>query len=380
MALRFAVVAFAGFLISVPQIAMSDTLKPGIFPSNSPDFDYQGTWTANGALFKDGPASVSSSAGAKVSFDFEGNQVRILRAYDPDQGKVRICVDSDCYAVSNKSFYRLAAPQPWAKTFSTVGKHHVSIEVDTGSFALAGVEVFSNDPVFSPGKFDDTDDRLSLDGSWFLQRREGPWKSTVHSSVDPNATAGIRFRGTGLVVGAVLFDDRGEVQLCIDGTCHQRKVFSPGLRWQEPIFVAGMQPGLHVATLRKTSGKLFDIDYVEVINEEPLAAGRYSAAEPGAHHIGDWSQESPQRSHSVSANAAVYVPFRGRGIRWSVYRNEFGGKVEACMNSSCRELDTFSAEPETETIDFDAGGTEFNSLLVRKLTGRALYSAGFEVY
>jgi hypothetical protein len=219
-----------------------------------------------------------------------------------------------------------------------------------------------------------------LDGSWFLQHREGPWKSTVHSSAGPDASAAIHFRGTALVVGAVLFDDRGDVELCIDGTCHQRKVFSPGLRWQEPIFVTGLPPGLHVATLRKTSGKLFDIDYVEVIDEKPLVVGHYPAVEPGIYHIGNWSQENPQRLRSTSANAAVYVPFRGRGIRWSVYRDEFGGKVEACMNSSCREIDTLSAEPATETIDFDAGGSEFNSLVVRKLTGRSLCSTGLEVY
>jgi hypothetical protein len=248
------------------------------------------------------------------------------------------------------------------------------------AFAFAGAEVLSNAASIPPGRFDDGDPRISFDGSWFIQHREGPWKATVHSSADPDAVASFRFDGTGIVVGAVLFDDRDNVQLCIDGTCHERRVFSPGLRWQEPIFVTNLHPGSHFAELRKKSGKLMDLDYVEVINERPLPIGDHSDTDPGVNHIGDWSQDNPERLRSMSANAAIYVPFNGHGVRWTVYCDQFGGRVKACLNSECRELDTLSAEPTTQTIDFPAKDSDSTFLLIHKLTGRSLTSAGFSIY
>jgi hypothetical protein len=117
-------------------LAYSAKADAETFLSNSVEFSYRGAWTNDNQLFKDRPALLSSTPGAEVSFDFEGNQLRIFRAYNPNQGRVGICIDTTCKVVNNKSFYRLPDPQPWGKTFPAIGKHHVSIQVESGSFCL----------------------------------------------------------------------------------------------------------------------------------------------------------------------------------------------------------------------------------------------------
>jgi hypothetical protein len=363
-----------------PASSADRIFEAGTYSSGDPGFRYQGSWSVEPSHFKNRTATAAADIGATVSFSIRGNQIRIFRAYDPDQGRVRICVDSKCREVGNASFYRLTEPQPWSLILDTGGEHRVSIELVTGRFVFAGIEVLANDAVLQRGRYDDTDERIALAGSWFLQRRDGPWKGTVHSSIDGDASASFRFSGHALVIGVVLYDDRGDVQICIDGACRTRAVFSPGLRWQEPIVVAGLGEGEHTAVLRKTSGKLFDLDYVEVVDGAPLTAGLHEADDPGVFHVGDWKPDGSRRLRSISANAAVYLRFRGRGVRWRLVRDEFGGVLEACINSSCHRIDALSAEPRVDTITLEAPEAAVNTFVIRKIRGRALYSAGFEIF
>jgi hypothetical protein len=90
---------------TVPPTATSgssNALGAGTYQENHAKLTYSGVWTSEGnASASGGSLKYTNQDGAKVTFQFTGTRLTIIRALSPGYGNMVVCVDGSCQTVSN---------------------------------------------------------------------------------------------------------------------------------------------------------------------------------------------------------------------------------------------------------------------------------------
>jgi glycosyltransferase involved in cell wall biosynthesis len=127
--------------------------------------------------------------------------------------------------------------------------------------------------VFPAGKYDETDSRITFDGSWRRSKIfPSTYQQTVTFSNQPGAEIHFNFVGHGLEYVYTKAFNRGVAELLVDGS---RKavvdLYSPETKWQAQTMIDGLAPGHHAASIRvlgkknsRASNCFVDLDSVVV--------------------------------------------------------------------------------------------------------------------
>ncbi len=127
--------------------------------------------------------------------------------------------------------------------------------------------------LFSGGKYDDTDPRITFVGSW---RRStifpSSYQQTITFSAEPAAEIRFTFVGSGFDYIYTKGPNRGIAELLVDGSPAKIvDLYSADAKWQAPTRIAGLPAGNHQASIRvagrknvRSSGYYVDLDSVVV--------------------------------------------------------------------------------------------------------------------
>jgi hypothetical protein len=341
-----------------------------------------------------GTRKITTDSRATAFFSFVGDGVVIYRGHGPQGGTMELCVDQQCHTVDNY-FPRDFGTQPYGVQGLERGIHAVRISNPRGDFLdLGGVRIYDERPPLPPGRYAEDHLAIRYHGSWIRQQRSEhprPWTGWVFTSVDPEASARIAFRGTGLVLYRGIYDDRLETSLCIvRGKCVRESGFSDALFWGQPVLLVGLPNGEHEAELRMLSGRAFDIEAIDVLGEIPaLPVGTHEASHEGIRYFGHWNGTeltvAKGAKHAMwqsrSPRAAVYFSFEGDSVALQVAESSDRGSIELCVDDQCRVFRTNCPRTKAElTWKRVSGlGRRVHHAVLRKVDGRYLDLAGVEV-
>ncbi|HEY6548190.1 MAG TPA: hypothetical protein VI589_09800, partial [Vicinamibacteria bacterium] len=285
---------------------------------------------------------------ARLSFSFDGRRLALYRLVQPGAPTMEVCLDGQCRPVVNAAS-RDFGVQPVHLSGLTSRPHQVRISRREGAWLdLDRIETRGPARPLGEGHHEDTDPDIAYEGSWLVQRRDGPSGGTVHTAFDIEARMEVHFEGEGIVMFVVRYDDREEVEVCIDGRCSVVNNYAPALLWVQPVLFTGLGPGPHQLVLRRLRGRYLDVDGLEVLgNARPLPPGAHTSREPRIRYFGSWRAQEVaggERQASASPGAAVYLAFRGTGIVLRRTLDSDRGRSELCVDGSCREVDSYAPE------------------------------------
>lgn len=312
---------------------------------------------------------------ARLSFSFEGRRLALYRLVRPDAPTMEVCIDGQCRPVGNAAS-RDFGVQPVHFSGLAAGAHQVRISRQEGAWLdLDRIETRGAAQPLGEGRHEDTDLDIDYTGSWLVQRRDGPSGGTVHTSLDLEARVEASFQGEGIVLFVVRYDDREELEACIDGRCRVVSNYAPALLWAQPVLFTGLRPGTHQLVLRRLRGRYLDVDGLEVLGEaRPLPPGAHPSSDPRIRYFGSWrgqGEAGRERQVSASAGAALSLAFRGTGIVLRRTLDSDRGRSELCVDGSCREVDSYAPKAALGSpIEASGLAPGIHHVTWRLLTGR----------
>jgi hypothetical protein len=112
-------------------------------------------------------------------------------------------------------------------------------------------------PVFPPGKYDDSDTRITYTGSWDPGRGfNNAFGATVSHTNDRTAEIRFQFEGSAFTYGYTRAFNRGRAHISIDnGPAAVLDQYSPRIHWQTQRRYTAQGPGVHSVSIRVTGEK-----------------------------------------------------------------------------------------------------------------------------
>lgn len=248
----------------VMPVCCSVPLSAGLYQETETNLTYSGAWTpysnsnANG-----GSLTYTNTPDAAVDFTFEGSGVTIYRTLYSNRGSMEVCVDGTCETVANYSA-SVQWNQPCTIDGLTSGTHNVTISNTSANYIdLDAVEIL-NDTVLPAGLYQETDGRIAYTGTWTSYSHSSTNGGTLTYSNDPAATVSFSFQGTDLILYRTLYANRGDMDVCVDGSCQTVSNYSAAVQWNQPYSISGLSAGEHAVVVSNASAAYIDLDAVEV--------------------------------------------------------------------------------------------------------------------
>jgi hypothetical protein len=175
------------------------------------------------------------------------------------------------------------------------------------------------------------------------------------------ARALLSFTGTGITWVGATGADRGVARVYLDGTVNTVDTYSDTRHDQQALFVAkGLSGGTHTLVIEVTPTKnvnsagsgigidAFDVQNGAAVPDNAIAdPGYFEQNNPVVRYIGNWYLNNSSRASGGSAVLAVdpgstaTVVFRGTGITWIGFRDQWSGLVKVFIDGRLQTtLDT----------------------------------------
>jgi hypothetical protein len=182
----------------------------------------------------------------------------------------------------------------------------------------------------------------------------------------------------------VRYDDRAEIEACVDGACRTRDHYLPALFWRQPWVISGLGEGEHRLVLRRLRGRNLDLDALEVLKApNPLPAGAHPAHHPEIRYFGEWKEKEVagrRELRSTDPGATMFFAFRGSGVVLFRTQDSDHGRSELCLDGECREVDSFAQTRVTRSpLAIRGLRPGVHRVILRHLTGRHIHIDGVEV-
>lgn len=280
--------------------------------------------------------------------------IALWRPYGFNQPALRVCIDKDpCRTIAGSApMHSGTALQPHFITLDHVPKQ-VLVYPEKGDTSVKLTDVPADAPVLGAGMHEDDSPGIRYDGSWAIQKREGPSDSRVHTAVAPDSSASFTFDGAALEIGMAQYDDRRLASVCIDRQCHDVGLFSHALNWQQPMFFHGLKKGRHHVRVQWKNGKAFDIDWIRIFDAPPaFGKGTYPAPDPRFVYGSGWQDgKAPGTKTALNRTAGMGFSFTGKWARLSFQSGPNAGEIEVCTPAGCATHDLFSFESGVKAIE-----------------------------
>ncbi len=392
-----------GATTSDPALA----LPAGLHQETDPRISYAGAWQNWVATGPNGGSTrYTNELNATASFTFDGTGFTLYRLLDTTRGLMEVCIDAACQMVDNYS-----ATQQWNQpvTFGEYapGIHSVTlrnaeskymdvdaVEVLTGTLNTA-TPTNTSTPTITPtptalpvGLHQETDSRIAYSGTWQNWVATGPNGGSTRYTNQLDATASFSFDGTGFTLYRLMNDQRGLMEVCIDGACQTVNNYSATQLWNQPVTFGEYAPGIHSVTIRNAESKYMDVDAVEVLTgtlntatptvtptPTALPVGLHQETDPRISYAGTWlSWVAPQPNggstrYTNELNATASFQFNGAGFTLYRLLDTTRGLMEVCIDGACQTVNNYSAtQLWNQPVTFGGYAPGVHSVTIRHAT------------
>ena len=267
-----------------------------------------------------------------TEYDVTTRRIAIWRDYDPSETSMTVCVAGACRVVNNYAFTAATVPQPYFMLVE--GASEITVTGGT----VAQVVSMPNMGVLQPGTYEENHSGIEYLGSWIWQTRAGPSNGHVYSAIERDSSLSFSFNGTAVEIGAVTYDDRHSVKICIDAVCQERNLYSTTLGWQVPILISGLSPGVHRVEMSSDKGKAIDLDWLRVF--APIAS----------IPAGTTAHDADARIAKSGGDRFFYVSGKRATLRFTTGPDY--GETYVCFDTNCVFIDLYNYRAGTRDVPF----------------------------
>jgi hypothetical protein len=343
-----------------------------VAPSSSPTTEgarveetsatYTGTWTQGDSsrTWSGGTAAVSTTAGARATFDFSGTEVRWVGLRGPQTGTARIFLDGAFHAEINTSSALDVQTVAFMANGLAPARHTLTIEVVDGLIAVDAIDLRS--------RFENRDLSVTFTPEW-VPDHDQAWSGTALSTgigtAGRSVTAGARaeFAFTGSAVSWLGFRGpyTGIARVYLDGTLAETiDTYAATEQVGAVLFTrSGLTDTPHTLAIEVTgdrnpaaSNNVIYVDAFDVTLPPVLpTVSRVQQTDPAVTYTpGNWGSSNPTplfsgqtASFSATAGARANFAFTGTGVRWISSRLWDVGIARVYLDGvPVGEVDTFN--------------------------------------
>jgi hypothetical protein len=170
-------------------------------------------------------------------------------------------------------------------------------------------------------------------------------QETIRTTIDHAAAIDFRIRGTAFEIGVLTYDDRYQLNLCVDGKCKVHDIFTLDIHWRVPIVVSGLSDGEHSVRMTLNTdkgGKAIDLDWVRVFpSRDPLSIGTHRYDSPSIQYSPNWQNfEDFKRSHREPS--VFFFDFVGAKATLRLRTADYYGETFICLDGKCEVHNLYS--------------------------------------
>ena len=252
-------------------------------------------------------------------------------------------------------------------------------------------------------RIEENNPSITYSGTWYSNGASPNSAGRAVLTNEKSARISLTFTGSGVTWVGVADSYSGIAQVYLDGTLNTVDTYSPGTKYQMPLFAAhGLASGPHTISIEvlhvrdaNTSGSWVWLDGFDIENGAVVAGGlsattgRVEQNDPVLSYNGTWFlNTNPAQSGGTAVLATdrgsrVTINFTGTGIRWIAYRDAWSGIANIYLDGSSKgTIDTFVPVDLSQSTGYEIGGLAPQShTLTIEVTGtRNAKSAGSWVW
>jgi hypothetical protein len=356
-------IVFDGFGIASPDLGTP--LSPGYYEDNANLFEFSGIWVD----FPATPASgenlhYSATIDSGVSFNFSGNQLRIIYTGYLNRGIMQVYVDGILIGSINQYASEVSWRQSWTSPLlESSDSHYVELRHASGAVIdIDAIEVLDVTPPDSigPGTYQETDGNLSFAGQWLSAEAVAASGGAVSYSLDIGNTISVSFTGNQVSLLYTGYPNRGVMGVFIDGTLvDEVNQYAASTeyqkRWTSPLLD---DTGPHTLQFKHMTGAVAELDALIIANNSAVGVGKYESNSQFLNYVGQWQSASPvpgasasEVTYSAVAGNRASMRFSGNQIKlyYTGYPNR--GIMNIYINNALVDsLNQYSAEAAYQEI------------------------------
>ena len=234
-------------------------------------------------------------------------------------------------------------------------------------------------PAFAQGitRVEQGDAAITYSGNWYANDNAAHSGGTATLTNARGARAAISFTGTGISWIGVADGWAGLATVYVDGAMTIVNSYSAEARYQDVRYgIRGLRSGPHTLTIevtheraQGTDGSWVWIDAFDIENGRPIPGGITAETthiednDPALQFIGRWySNENPSLSGgravmATDAGSRVSIGFRGSGISWISYRDEWSGVARVFVDDELKSMtDNYLTPSKTGAVPYSITG------------------------
>jgi hypothetical protein len=223
------------------------------------------------------------------------------------------------------------------------------------------------------------DTAIVYSGNWYVNENGAHSGGTASLTNARGARAVISFTGTGVSWIGVADGWAGLATVYVDGAMTIVNSYSAEARYQDArLALRGLRSGPHTLTIEVThervegtDGSWVWIDAFDIENGQPIPGGFMAESthveedDPALQFFGRWySTENPSLSGgravmAMDAGARVSIGFRGSGISWLSYRDEWSGVARVFLDDELKTTaDNYLTPSRTGVVPYSITGLQ----------------------
>jgi len=207
---------------------------------------------------------------SSVQFNFTGEQFRVTYSEMDSRGSVDVYIDG-VKATSIDQYGPGSWQQVWTSVMLPSGIHTVRLVLaGTGVIDIDAIEIISTATILPAGKYDDGNPALLYSANWVSYTLDGPYGGTLHNAISYQSSVQFHFTGEQFRLTYLEMNNRGMVDVYIDGAKATSIDQSGSGNWQQAWTSDPLPSGTHTVRLVLAGIGVIDIDAIEVLQQRVL--------------------------------------------------------------------------------------------------------------
>jgi Zn-dependent metalloprotease len=259
----------ASYAIASAAARLPAPMGVGLYDDTDPAWTYTGNWAAVNATGPyNGTDRYSNDPAATASFTFTGTAFAFKYLLYSNRGNIEVWLDGAKVDTLNANNQTLGWQTTYTKGGLSNGNHTVIFKHGGPADSYIDIDSIQILVPAGSGTYDDTDPAWSYSGDWTPAPTAGPDNDTDRYSNDSAATATFTFNGNAFVFKYLLYSNRGNIEVWLDGVKVETiNANSPTLAWQSTYTKSALPMGIHTVVFKHGGpvGSYIDIDSIQIL-------------------------------------------------------------------------------------------------------------------
>ena len=320
-------------------------------------------------------------ANSYVEYTFKGTGIRVLGYTNIYKGLAKVYVDGKEYLIDSytkediyrNNVFEINGLERKEHTIKIVVTGNKNNESSGAHINIDGFEVIEpiDENVLMPGKYEETDSRISYVGNWQVDADGRNSSGTAKYSNHKGAYLEFVFEGTGFNLYGYSNVYKGIASVTIDGKkVNNFDSYTNGDQYMNRVYGKTDLPyGKHKVKIEITGmknnislGSHLNIDFIEVVGKSSNVIKTVEDTDSAVKYTGEWilAKDSKYSGGSTryinTANSSIEYTFNGTGIRVLGHTNVYKGFGKVYIDGKEYHIDSYTEDEIYQNNIFEITG------------------------